>query len=244
MSSTIKLTPQEQEFQDKAGPPDTTGLLGLPVISQFEVLLSPIFPGPGPSPAGMGDAPAARRVDARRFPSPFRQLAEARDDGRGRTSGQLSAAGAQVPRPEVLQGLFILITNPTSNPADVYVVLEVNTPGDAQAIANDTLAFDLRTGAPTVGTWIAPAGSTYAFYLLSTPLAPGQTTNLACIPNFLRDPAPVVSVRGIVSTRTSAPELYWTPEQRAVFYPTDGSDVFSTVAYCLTTRTGSNYFTF
>lgn len=239
----ITLTPEEQAFQDALTPADTTGLTGLPVVSQFEVLLAPIFPqGPAAEEPG---AASARRVDPRRFPSPFRHLAEARDDGRGRTAGRLAAAGAQVPRPEVLQGLFVLITNPTPTPATVIVILEVNTLADVKSIVNDTLAFDLRTGAPVVGAWIPDsAGRTFAYYVLSTPLAPGQTTNVACIPNFLKDPAPVVSVRGIVSTRTDVPALYFTPEQRAVFYPTDGSDVFSTVAYCLTTRTGSNLFSF
>lgn len=232
----IQLSPEEQEFQDKAA---TTGPPRFPVVSHFEVLLTAIFPGPG--------APAAEsaRVDPRRLPSPFRQLAEARDDGRGRTAGILPAAPAPVPRPEVLQGLFILITNPNPTPVNnLFVVLEVNTAADAQSLANDTLAFDLRTGAPVMGRWIAPAGATYAYYVLSTPLAPGQTTNLACIPNFLKDPAPDVSVRGLVTTNGNAPALYVTPEQRAVFFPPDGGAVFSTVAYCLTTRTGTNFFQF
>lgn len=232
----IQLSPEEQAFQDKAA---TTGPPQFPVISHFEVLLTAIFPGPG--------APAAEsaRVDPRHLPSPFRQLAEARDDGRGRTAGMLPAAPAPVPRPEVLQGLFILITNPTSTPiTNLFVVLEVNTTADAQSLVNDTLAFDLRTGAPVMGKWMTSTGQTYAYYGLSTPLAPGQTTNVACIPNFLKDPAPDVSVRGLVSVSTSAPALYVTPEQRAVFFPPAGGAVFSTVAYCLTSRNGTNYFQF
>lgn len=224
---------------DKGPRPDTAPLSGLPVISHFEVLLAPIFPS---LPGGAAAAPASM-VDPRRFPSPFRQLAEARDEGRAETAGLMGDAGAQVPRPEVLQGLFILITNPGNVPANVRVVLEVNTPADETSIVRDTLAFDLRTGAPTIGTW-KPGPGTSAFYDLSKPLPPGQTTNLACIPNFLRNPAPVVSVRGIVSAKTDARSLYITPEQRAVFYPTADSDVFSTVAYCLTSRNGTNLFAF
>lgn len=241
------ISEQERDFeaQNARPQPDTVGLIGLPVISQFEVLLAPIFPqSPPAGGAAVTRAADAGRIDPRRLPHPFRLVAEAQDDGRGRTAALRTAAAASVPRPEVLQGLFILITNPTNNPATFFVVLEVNTVADAQSIANDCLAFDLRTGPPTVGAWIAPVGQTYAYYLVSNPLPPGQTTNLACIPNFLKDPAPTVSVRGVVSTRADAKQLYWTPEQRAVFYPTDGSDVFSTVAYCLTTTNGTNNFTF
>ncbi len=234
----VQLSPEEQAFQDAAAP---TGPPQFPVVSHFEVLLTAIFPGP---PGNAGNAAAAApRVDPRHLPSPFRQLAEARDDGRGRTAGILPAAPAPVPRPEVLQGLFILITNANPTPvSNLFVVLEVNTAADAQSLANDTLAFDLRTGAPVVGRWIARAGQTYAYYGLNTPLAPGETTNLACIPNFLKDPAPNVSVRGLLSMSTTAPALYVTPEQRAVFFPPDGGAVFRTVAYCLTTRTGTNLF--
>jgi hypothetical protein len=158
----------------------------------------------------------------------------------------LPDAPAPVPRPEVLQGLFILITNPNDVPVSVTVLLEVNTVGDVQSLASDTLAFDLRTGTPVVGKWMVPSETaTFAYYVLSTPLAPGQTTNLACIPNFLKDPAPDVSIRGVVSAKTDGPSaLYITPEQRAVFFPPDGGAEFSTVAYCLTTRTGTNFFQF
>ena len=236
----MELDQDEQRLEQESS--KGVVLTGLPVISHFEVLLAPIFPS-SPGPATSAAAAEDAGMDPRRLPSPFRQLADAKDDGRGRTADRLAAA-ATVPRPEVLQGLFTLITNPTAVAVTVAVVLEVNSTADAQSIANDCLAFDLRTGAPTVGTWIAPAAQKYAYYFLSRQLQPGETTNLACIPNFLKNPAPTVSVRGLVSISTTSKQLYLTPEQRAVFYPTTASDVFSTVAYCLTTSNGTNFYSF